>query len=304
MDMELAIIGLGKMGGNMAQRLLKAGHRVVGVNRSQDVTRHLAEEHGLVPAFSNREAVSTLIPPRTVWVMVPSGDTTEAVVNELAGLLSPGDTIIDGGNTFYKDDIRRSAALELKGIHYLDAGTSGGVWGLAEGYSLMIGGNQEVVERLSPIFKTLAPEADKGWGRVGPVGAGHFVKMIHNGIEYGLMQAYAEGFEIMHAKQEFALDLEQITQIWRYGSVVRSWLLDLTADALVKDQNLGHIKGWVADSGEGRWTVAEAIDLDVPAPVITLSLLQRFMSRQDESYAAKLLAAMRNEFGGHSVKTE
>jgi 6-phosphogluconate dehydrogenase len=304
MDMELAIIGLGKMGGNMAQRLLKAGHRVVGVNRSQDVTRHLAEEHGLVPAFSNREAVSTLIPPRTVWVMVPSGDTTEAVVNELAGLLSPGDTIIDGGNTFYKDDIRRSAALELKGIHYLDAGTSGGVWGLAEGYSLMIGGNQEVVERLSPIFETLAPEADKGWGRVGPVGAGHFVKMIHNGIEYGLMQAYAEGFEIMHAKQEFALDLEQITQIWRYGSVVRSWLLDLTADALVKDQNLGHIKGWVADSGEGRWTVAEAIDLDVPAPVITLSLLQRFMSRQDESYAAKLLAAMRNEFGGHSVKTE
>lgn len=302
--MELAIIGLGKMGGNMAQRLLKAGHRVVGVNRSQDVTRHLAEEHGLVPAFSNREAVSALIPPRTVWVMVPSGDTTEAVVNELAGLLSPGDTIIDGGNTFYKDDIRRSAALELKGIHYLDAGTSGGVWGLAEGYSLMIGGNQEVVERLSPIFKTLAPEADKGWGRVGPVGAGHFVKMIHNGIEYGLMQAYAEGFEIMHAKQEFALDLEQITQIWRYGSVVRSWLLDLTADALVKDQNLGHIKGWVADSGEGRWTVAEAIDLDVPAPVITLSLLQRFMSRQDESYAAKLLAAMRNEFGGHSVKTE
>ncbi len=302
--MELAIIGLGKMGGNMAQRLLKAGHRVVGVNRSQDVTRHLAEEHGLVPAFSNREAVSALIPPRTVWVMVPSGDTTEVVVNELAGLLSPGDTIIDGGNTFYKDDIRRSAALELKGIHYLDAGTSGGVWGLAEGYSLMIGGNQEVVERLSPIFETLAPEADKGWGRVGPVGAGHFVKMIHNGIEYGLMQAYAEGFEIMHSKQEFALDLEQITQIWRYGSVVRSWLLDLTADALAKDQNLGHIKGWVADSGEGRWTVAEAIDLDVPAPVITLSLLQRFMSRQDESYAAKLLAAMRNEFGGHSVKTE
>ncbi|MGA2503208.1 MAG: phosphogluconate dehydrogenase (NAD(+)-dependent, decarboxylating) [Anaerolineales bacterium] len=302
--MELAIIGLGKMGANMAQRLLKGGHRVIGVNHSQEVTRQLAAEHGLIPAFSNQEAVSALIPPRTIWVMVPSGAVTEAVVDELAGLLSPGDTIIDGGNTYYKDDIRRAEALELKGIYYIDAGTSGGVWGLAEGYSLMIGGNQEVVERLSPIFATLAPEVDKGWGRVGPVGSGHFVKMIHNGIEYGLMQAYAEGFEIMHTKQEFALDLEQITQIWRYGSVVRSWLLDLTADALAKDQDLGHIKGWVDDSGEGRWTVAEAIDLDVPAPVITLSLQQRFMSRQAESYSAKLLAAMRNEFGGHAIKTE
>jgi 6-phosphogluconate dehydrogenase len=302
--MELAMIGLGKMGGNMAQRLLKGGHRVIGVNRSQEVTRQLAADHGLVPAFSNQEAVNTLVPPRTIWVMVPSGAATEAVVNELGDLLSPGDTIVDGGNTYYKDDMRRAAALDLKGIHYLDAGTSGGVWGLAEGYSLMIGGKLEVVERLSPIFETLAPETDKGWGRVGPVGAGHFVKMIHNGIEYGLMQAYAEGFEIMHAKRDFALDLEQISQIWRYGSVVRSWLLDLTADALAKDQDLAHIKGWVADSGEGRWTVAEAIDLDVPAPVITLSLQQRFISRQGESYAAKLLAAMRNEFGGHAVKTE
>jgi 6-phosphogluconate dehydrogenase len=302
--MELAIIGLGKMGSNMAQRLLKAGHRVIGVNRSPEVTRQLAAEHRLVPAFSTAEAINALTTPRAVWVMVPSGAATEAVVNELAGLLSPGDTIIDGGNTFYKDDIRRAAALDPKGIHYVDAGTSGGVWGLAEGYSLMVGGKQEVVERLSPIFETLAPSADKGWGRVGPVGAGHFVKMIHNGIEYGLMQAYAEGFEIMHAKQEFDLDLEQITQIWRYGSVVRSWLLDLTADALAKDPNLVHIKGWVADSGEGRWTVAEAIDLDVPAPVITLALQQRFISRQDESYAAKLLAAMRNEFGGHAIKTE
>jgi 6-phosphogluconate dehydrogenase len=302
--MELAMIGLGKMGGNMAQRLLKGGHRVIGVNRSQEVTRQLAADHGLVPAFSNQEAVNALVPPRTIWVMVPSGAATESVVNELGDLLSPGDTIVDGGNTYYKDDIRRAVALDLKGIHYLDAGTSGGVWGLAEGYSLMIGGKLEVVERLSPIFETLAPETDKGWGRVGPVGAGHFVKMIHNGIEYGLMQAYAEGFEIMHAKRDFALDLEQISQIWRYGSVVRSWLLDLTADALAKDQDLAHIKGWVADSGEGRWTVAEAIDLDVPAPVITLSLQQRFISRQGESYAAKLLAAMRNEFGGHAVKTE
>jgi 6-phosphogluconate dehydrogenase len=302
--MELAMIGLGKMGGSMAQRLLKGGHRVVGVNRSPEVTRQLAEEHGLVPAFSIMEAVAALTAPRSVWVMVPSGTSTEAVINELTGLLARGDTIIDGGNTFYKDDIRRAAALDQKGIHYLDTGTSGGIWGLAEGYSLMIGGNEEAVERLRPIFETLAPSADKGWGRVGPVGAGHFVKMIHNGIEYGLMQAYAEGFEIMHAKKEFGLDLEQISQIWRYGSVVRSWLLDLTADALAKDQNLGHIKGWVADSGEGRWTVAEAIDLDVPAPVITLSLLQRFISRQDESYAAKLLAAMRNEFGGHAIKPE
>ena len=302
--MDLAIIGLGKMGGSMAQRLLKGGHRVVGSNRSPEVTRQLAAEHGLVPAFSTAEAVSALTAPRAIWVMVPSGEATEAVVNELAGLLAPGDIIIDGGNTFYKDDIRRAAALEPKGIHYVDAGTSGGVWGLAEGYSLMIGGEEQVVERLRPIFETLAPSADKGWGRVGPVGAGHFVKMIHNGIEYGLMQAYAEGFEIMHTKKEFGLDLEQIAQIWRYGSVVRSWLLDLTADALVKDQNLGHIEGWVADSGEGRWTVAEAIDLDVPAPVITLSLQQRFISRQSESYAAKLLAAMRNEFGGHTIKSK
>ena len=302
--MEIAMIGLGKMGGNMAQRLLKGGHRVVGVNRSPEVTRQLAAEHGLVAAFSTAEAVAALSAPRAVWVMVPSGEATEAVVNELAGLLAPGDTIIDGGNTFYKDDIRRAGALEPKGIHYVDAGTSGGVWGLAEGYSLMVGGNEQVIERLRPIFEALAPAQDKGWGRVGPVGAGHFVKMVHNGIEYGLMEAYAEGFEIMHAKQEFGLDLEQISQIWRYGSVVRSWLLDLTADALAKDQDLGHIKGWVADSGEGRWTVAEAIDLDVPAPVITLALQQRFISRQEESYAAKLLAAMRNEFGGHAIKTE
>jgi 6-phosphogluconate dehydrogenase len=302
--MELAMIGLGKMGGNMAQRLLKAGHHVVGVNRSSDVTRQLAAEHGLTPAFSNQEAVGLLTPPRIVWVMVPSGSATESVVNELSVMLAPGDTIIDGGNTYYKDDIRRAAMLDLKGINYLDAGTSGGVWGLAEGYSLMIGGNNEIVEQLRPVFETLAPSADKGWGRVGPIGAGHFVKMVHNGIEYGLMQAYAEGFEIMHAKREFALDLEQITQIWRFGSVVRSWLLDLTADALLKDQNLAHIKGWVADSGEGRWTVSEAINLDVPAPIITLALQQRLISRQEESYAAKLVAAMRNEFGGHAIKSE
>jgi 6-phosphogluconate dehydrogenase len=226
------------------------------------------------------------------------------VIDELSELLCAGDVIIDGGNTYYKDDIRRAEALKPVGIHYVDAGTSGGVWGVTEGYSLMVGGEEAVVERLRPIFETLAPGPNLGWGRVGPVGAGHFVKMVHNGIEYGLIQAYAEGFEIMHAKKDFNLDLEQVVQIWRHGSVVRSWLLDLTANAIKEDQDLSHIKGWVADSGEGRWTVAEAMDLDIPAPVITLSLQQRFASRQDESYAARLLAALRNQFGGHEVKQE
>jgi 6-phosphogluconate dehydrogenase len=302
--MDIAIIGLGKMGGNIAQRLLKGGQRVIGLDQSAELTRRLAAEHGLTPVFSTAEAVAALPRPRLFWLMVPAGAATEAVVDELAGLLSAGDVIIDGGNTFYKDDIRRAEALKPKEIHYVDVGTSGGVWGLAEGYSMMIGGEAEVVESLRPIFETLAPGPEKGWGRVGPVGAGHFVKMIHNGIEYGLMQAYAEGFEIMHTKKDFELDLEQVAQIWRYGSVVRSWLLDLTAEALSKDQDLSSIEGWVADSGEGRWTVAEAVDLDVPAPIITLSLQQRFISRQTESYAAKLLAAMRNEFGGHAVKTK
>jgi 6-phosphogluconate dehydrogenase len=234
--------------------------------------------------------------------MVPSGAPTEAVINELAELLSPGDVIIDGGNTLYKDDVRRAATLKEKGIHYVDVGTSGGVWGLTEGYSLMVGGEAETVSRLRPIFETLAPAADQGWGHVGSVGAGHFVKMIHNGIEYGMMQAYAEGFGIMEAKKEFNLDLHQVAEIWRVGSVVRSWLLDLTANALKADQKLTDIAGWVADSGEGRWTVFEAVDLDVPAPIITLSLQQRFTSRQQESFANKLLAAMRNQFGGHAVK--
>jgi 6-phosphogluconate dehydrogenase len=302
--MDIAMIGLGKMGGAMAQRLLKGGQRVVGLDQSAEITRKLAAEHGLTAAFSMAEAVAALPSPRIFWLMVPAGAATESVVNELAGLLDTGDVIIDGGNTYYKDDLRRAKALKRKGIHYVDVGTSGGVWGLTEGYSLMIGGQIEVVESLRRIFQRLAPGPERGWGRVGPVGAGHFVKMIHNGIEYGLMQAYAEGFEIMHAKKEFDLDLEQVAQIWRYGSVVRSWLLDLTAEALSKDQDLSKIKGWVDDSGEGRWTVAEAIDLDVPAPIINLSLQQRLISRQTESYAAKLLAAMRNEFGGHAVRTK
>jgi len=300
--MDIAMIGLGKMGANMARRLIKGGHRVIGTDHTPDNIQKLAAEVGLIPAASLADVVAALPAPRAVWVMVPSGAPTEAVIHELGNLLSSGDTILDGGNTFYKDDIRRAAALQAKGLHYVDVGTSGGVWGLTEGYSMMIGGEAEVVSAMSPIFETLAPAADQGWGRVGPVGAGHFVKMIHNGIEYGLMQAYAEGFGIMEAKKDFNLDLYQVAKIWQVGSVVRSWLLDLTANALKADQKLTDIAGWVADSGEGRWTVFEAVDLDVPAPIITLSLQQRFISRQQESYAYKLLAAMRNQFGGHAIK--
>jgi len=302
--MEIAIIGLGKMGGNMARRLLRGGHRVVGYNRSPEPTQDLAAEAGLVPAFSLDEVVARLSPPRATWVMVPAGAPTEMTINALAELLSPGDIIVDGGNSYYKDSVRRAALLEEKGLHFVDVGTSGGVWGLAEGYSMMVGGPQDAVEQLRPILETLAPGPEKGWGHVGPAGSGHFVKMVHNGIEYGLMQAYAEGFEIMRAKEEFDLDLHQVAEIWRFGSVVRSWLLDLTAAALASDPELSDIKGWVADSGEGRWTVFEAVDLDVPAPVITQALMSRFVSRQDESYAAKLLAAMRSQFGGHAVKRE
>ena len=300
--MDLGIVGLGKMGSNMARRLLRAGHRVTGLDRNDGITRQMAAEEKLTPAFSAAELVAALPAPRAVWMMVPAGAPTQAVIDELCGLLSPGDMIIDGGNTFYKDDLHRSAALAEIGLNYIDVGTSGGVWGLEQGYSLMIGGAPDQVERLRPIFASLAPAPQTGWGRVGPVGAGHFVKMVHNGIEYGLMQAYAEGFEIMQAKPGFDLDLAQIAEIWRHGSVVRSWLLDLTARALSENPGLDGIQGWVADSGEGRWTVFEAVDLDVPAPVITLALQQRFVSRQEDSFAARLLAAMRNQFGGHAVK--
>lgn len=300
--MDIAMLGLGRMGGNMARRLLKGGHRVVGYNRSAEVTHEIAAEAGLTPALSLKEVVALLAAPRMVWVMVPAGDATEKAIEELAGLLSEGDSIIDGGNTFYKDDIRRAGMLAARGIQYVDSGTSGGIWGLTEGYSLMIGGEVAAVEHLRPIFQTLAPAPDKGWGHVGPHGSGHFVKMVHNGIEYGMMQAFAEGFEIMKAKEEFGLDLAKIAHIWQDGSVVRSWLLDLAANALDRDQELSGIAGWVADSGEGRWTVFESIDLDVPAPVIIAALQARFVSRHEDNYAAKLLAAMRNEFGGHAVK--
>jgi 6-phosphogluconate dehydrogenase len=301
--MELGMIGLGRMGANMTTRLLRGGHRVVAYDLSADAVR-AAEAAGADGARTLEEVVSRLAAPRAIWLMVPAGEPTENTLNALAAQLSPGDILVDGGNSNYKDTLRRAATLRAQGLYLVDAGTSGGIWGLAEGYSLMVGGDEDAVERLRPVFETLAPGAAQGWGRVGPSGAGHFVKMVHNGIEYGLMQAYAEGFEIMRAKQEFALDLHQIAEIWRFGSVVRSWLLDLAANALAGDAELKDIKGWVADSGEGRWTVAEAIDLNVPAPVITLSLQARLASRQDESYAAKLLAALRNQVGGHAVKHE
>jgi 6-phosphogluconate dehydrogenase len=296
--MRIGFIGLGRMGANMVRRLVRDGHEVVAYNRTPEKTREIMTE-GAEGAFSIAELVAALPAPRAVWVMVPAGDATEAMVRELTGLLEPGDTIVDGGNTNFHDDVRRHAMVAEHGLRYVDAGTSGGVWGLQVGYCMMVGGDRDAVEPLEPVFRSLAP-AD-GYAHVGGPGAGHYVKMVHNGIEYGLMQAYAEGFEIMHASA-YDLDLAQISGIWRNGSVVRSWLLDLLNDALTKNPEFTGIKDWVADSGEGRWTVQEAIDRDVPAPVITLSLQARFRSRQDESYGAKVLAALRNEFGGHAVK--
>ncbi len=297
--MELGMIGLGRMGGNMTQRLLRGGHSVVAYDPDEDARQAAV---GARTAASVPELVSMLGAPRTVWVMVPAGNITDSTIDALADLLDTGDAVIDGGNSNYKDTIRRAAALHERGIAMLDAGTSGGVWGLAEGYSLMVGGDYATFARLEPIFQTLAPSADSGYGHVGPSGAGHFVKMVHNGIEYGMMQAFAEGFELMQAKQDMGLDLAQIAHIWRYGSVVRSWLLDLTAAALDEDTDLASIAAYVEDSGEGRWTVEESIDLAVPIPVIAASLQARFRSRQDEPFGAKMLAAMRNQFGGHSVR--
>jgi 6-phosphogluconate dehydrogenase len=303
--MELGIVGLGRMGANMAKRLVRGGHRIIVYNRTVEKSRALAKkDRRIIASDSLVELAAKLTSPRAVWMMVPAGEATEKMVDGLMAILSPGDTIIDGGNSHYTDTMRRAVKVKEKNLNFVDVGTSGGIWGLAEGYSMMVGGEKKAVERLRPVLETLAPEKNKGWGWVGPTGAGHYVKMVHNGIEYGLMEAYAEGFEIMRAKEEFDLDLHEIAEIWRYGSVVRSWLLDLTAEALSKDQDLKEIKGWVDDSGEGRWTAVEAIDQNVPAPIITLSLLRRFASRQDESYADKLLATMRQQFGGHEVKTE
>lgn len=301
--MELGMIGLGRMGANMAQRLLRGVHRVVGFDPNADARAALVAQGGAAAA-SLPELVGQLASPRALWLMVPAGVVTDRTVESLLPLLAAGDALIDGGNSNYQDTQRRAAQAATRGIDYVDSGTSGGVWGLAEGYSLMIGGDAAAVARLRPLFETLAPAPDRGWGHVGASGAGHYAKMIHNGIEYGLMQAYAEGFSILRHKTDFAFDLHRLAEIWRHGSVVRSWLLDLTADALAKNPTMAGIAPHVADSGEGRWTVAEAIALDVPAPVITQALLERLRSRDDNSFADKLLAAMRNEFGGHAVKTE
>jgi 6-phosphogluconate dehydrogenase len=301
--MQIAMIGLGRMGANMAQRLLRGGHEVVGFDPAEAARKQI-EGKGARSAVSLETLVAKLNTPRVLWLMVPAGAITDGTITALTPLLAAGDTIIDGGNSNYRDTQRRAAAVKPLGINYVDSGTSGGVWGLAEGYSLMIGGEKAVVERLRPLFETLAPSPDKGWGHVGEVGSGHYTKMIHNGIEYGLMQAYAEGFSILQHKREFELDLHQIAEIWRYGSVVRSWLLDLTADALDKNPTLQGIAPYVADSGEGRWTVSEAIELGVPAIVITASLLERFRSRDSDSFVDKLLAAMRNQFGGHEIMKE
>lgn len=299
--MDIGMIGLGRMGANMAARLLLGGHRVVGYDRSAEATAAVVAG-GAVGAASLQELVDALPKPRAIWIMVPSGAPVDATIETLLPLLSPGDVLIDGGNSYYNDSVRRGRQVEAAGIGYLDVGTSGGIWGLAEGYSMMVGGTAEAVAMLQPIFQTLAPAPDRGWGHVGPAGAGHFTKMIHNGIEYGMMQAFAEGFSIMHHKTEFNLDLHQIAEIWRSGSVVRSWLLDLTSRALEGDPALKEVIPHVADSGEGRWTIAEALALEVSAPVITLSLMERFRSRDAEAFADRLLAVMREQFGGHAVQ--
>ncbi len=299
--MHLGFIGLGRMGSNMVRRLLRDGHSVVAYNRSADKTQEIAGE-GATASFTIAELVAALEKPRVAWIMVPAGDATEAQIKELLEHLEPGDTIVDGGNTNFHDDVRRHAELAEHAIRYVDAGVSGGVWGLQNGFCLMVGGDREAVEPLEPIFRSLAPE--NGYLHAGGPGSGHYVKMIHNGIEYGLMQAYAEGFEVMNSS-EFDLDLHEIAGIWRYGSVVRSWLLELLHAAFEKEgAHLESIRGYVEDSGEGRWTIAEAIAEDVPVPVISAALFARFASRQEESFAAKVNAALRNQFGGHAVVTE
>ena len=299
--MEIGIIGLGRMGANMAERLLHGGHKVVGHARHKETVTRAAKK-GVVGAYSLDELLDKLKTPKVIWLMIPAGAPIDKTIQELLPSLGKGDIIVDGGNSNYKDTIRRASKLQENGVHFVDVGTSGGIWGLKEGYCMMIGGEPETVEYLRPIFQTLAPSPETGWGHVGPNGAGHFVKMVHNGIEYGLMQAYAEGFALMKGKKDFNLDLNQIAEIWRYGSVIRSWLLDLIKEALNEDAELANVEPYVADSGEGRWTVFEAIDQDVPAPVITISLLERLRSRDKKSYADRLLAVMREQFGGHNVK--
>jgi 6-phosphogluconate dehydrogenase len=297
--MRLAMIGLGRMGGNMSERLMKGGHEVVVYDRSADaVQKYVAL--GAVGAAGDSEITAKLASPRIVWIMVPSGKPVDDTIASLLPGLSRGDVIIDGGNSNFHDSMRRAADLKTKGINFIDCGTSGGIWGLANGYCLMIGASPDAFKLCEPIFKTLAPP--NGYAHMGPPGSGHYVKMIHNGVEYGMLQAYAEGYEILHASRDFKLDLHKIAAVWNQGSVVRSWLNELAEIAFQRDNDLKDLRGYVEDSGEGRWTVQEAIDLDVPAPIITLSLLTRLRSRQPDSFSAKVIAALRNEFGGHAVK--
>ena len=298
--MQLAMIGLGRMGGNMAERLMRHGHEMVVFDRTAETVAKY-EKLGATGTSDLAKMVQALRAPRVIWIMVPAGDPVDQTIATLTPMLTPGDIIIDGGNSNFHDTIRRGQQLAQSKIELIDSGTSGGIWGLENGYCLMVGGSETAVKHCEPIFTALAPE--NGYAHVGPTGSGHYVKMVHNGIEYGLLQAYAEGYEILHASKIFPkLDLEQISEVWQHGSVVRSWLNELAASAFARDASLAAVKGWVADSGEGRWTVQEAIDLDVPAPVITHSLLARFRSRQTDSFGAKVIAALRNEFGGHEVK--
>ena len=301
--MELGIIGLGRMGGNMAERLRLGGHKVVGFDFSAEAVAKLTAS-GNVGVSSLEEMAQKLTGRKAIWIMVPQGKPVDETIAKLEPLLNPGDILIDGGNSYYKDSMRHYQEVTAKGFQFVDVGTSGGVWGLKEGYSMMVGGDTETVEYLRPILETLAPAVDKGWGHMGPAGSGHFVKMVHNGIEYGMMQAYAEGFTVLEKKSEFALNLPEIAEVWRYGSVVRSWLLDLTADALKGNPTLDGLQAYVVDSGEGRWTVFEAIDLNVSAPVITESVIRRIRSREDNNFTDRMLAIMRREFGGHAVKSE
>jgi len=298
--MQLAMIGLGKMGGNMVERLLRNGHSVVAYDHhAENVSKY--QGLGAAPAKDLADIVRQMPSPRVIWMMVPAGKPVDSTIDTLLPLLAKGDILIDGGNSFYKDSVARAERVATEGIRFIDSGTSGGIWGLENGYCLMVGGEREAVAHCEPIFTALAPKG--GYAHVGPSGAGHYVKMVHNGIEYGLLQAYAEGYEILAASKRFpGLDLHQVAELWQHGSVVRSWLNELAVDAFAKDAKLSALKGFVADSGEGRWTVAEAIEEDVPAPVITLSLLMRLRSRQEDSFGAKVIAALRNEFGGHAVK--
>jgi 6-phosphogluconate dehydrogenase len=296
------MIGLGKMGGNMARRLRRADFEVVGFNRDIGVTNELAAECGLVVAQSPEDLVARLSRPRLVWLMLPAGEITESYVQQMRDLLDEGDVLIDGANSYYKDSMRRGNMLDESGIRFVDAGVSGGVWGLENGYALMVGATKDAFAEVSPLVKALAPAVDRGWVHAGPVGSGHFVKMVHNGIEYGMMQAYAEGFSLMKGRDDFGLNLAEIAESWRHGSVVRSWLLDLSADVLSGDQELADVDPFVADSGEGRWTALEGIEQGVPTPVMSLALMSRFASQGQQDFASKLLAMMRNQFGGHAVR--